>query len=60
MQSAQRTGRVVTQTVDDGSDGTFQRKEYTIKTIKKKYVDTNGDPQPVTISKDASVTTMLR
>ena len=60
VQSAQRTRRVVTQTVDDGSDGTFQRKEYTIKTIRKKYVDTNGDPQPVTISKDASVTTMLR
>ncbi len=60
VQPAQRTGRIVTQTVDDGSDGTFQRKEYTIKTIRKKYVDTNGDPQPVTISKDASVTTMLR
>ena len=59
VQPAQRTGRIVTQTVD-GSDGTFEKKEYTVKTIRKKYVDTNGDPQPVTTSKDLSVTTMLR
>lgn len=63
VQPVQRVVRVVTQTVEtadgDGSDENFQKKQ-SVKTIRKKYLDTNGDPTAITVDKTVSVTTMLR